>query len=411
MFRFETMLALRHLRSGGGQTALTISAVGTGVLVIVFISALVFGVRAHVSEVLTDILPHVIVKLPEMEPSPLTAIPGVKPGLKVSRIERQTQQRKEIKNWQKAQVLIQGLPEVRVVAPAVTGQGFLSRGGQQVGAQVYGADPERLNVVTPLTKYLVDGHYLGLGTEEIFLSYKTAQDLKAKVGDRVRLTSSEGVASSFLVAGTYDTGQEGMTACYITLRSAQSLFAMQTAVRTILVKADDMYHADRVADRIMALMPYEAKSWSRQYPQFVSLLDVYNAVAYLVSGFSLAASSFAIASVLIVSVLQKSKQIGILKSVGAKSRQIMMVFLLEGLGIALIGSSIGAALGSLVVWILGLFKQPPRRPGAVPEDLFPSVLTWQLLVIAMLAAIIATMVAAVLPARRAARLNPVEVLR
>jgi lipoprotein-releasing system permease protein len=100
----------------------------------------------------------------------------------------------------------------------------------------------------------------------------------------------------------------------VTLRTAQSLFGMRNSVNVILVKVNDLFRSDEVADRIQSLVPYEARWWSREYPSFVSSLTVQAASAYLISGFSLIASSFAIASVLIVSVLQKSKQIGILKS-------------------------------------------------------------------------------------------------
>jgi lipoprotein-releasing system permease protein len=233
------------------------------------------------------------------------------------------------------------------------------------------------------------------------------------VGDRVRLTSTENVSDSFLIAGLYDTGQEQQlgSRAYLTLRAGQSLYATGTAVRAIFIRADRLFDADRVADRIMALLPLKAESWSRQNPEIVAGLGAQRAVAYLISGFSLVASAFAIASVLIVSVLQKNKQIGILKAMGAKRRQILVVFLLEGLGIALVGATLGALLGSGVVWALNLIRQPVTRIGGEPEPLFPSQVTWEIIAAAMLAAILTTVLAAALPARRAARLDPIEVIR
>jgi lipoprotein-releasing system permease protein len=182
-------------------------------------------------------------------------------------------------------------------------------------------------------------------------------------------------------------------------------------VNSIYVKLIDIYNADSVADRIMALVPYQAKSWTREFPQFLSSLQVQTASAYLISGFSLVASGFAIAAVLIVSVLQKSKQIGILKSMGARRRQILTVFILEGLGVAVVGSALGAVLGTVVVLLLSIFKQPITRVGQTPEQLFPVRILPFYIGLAILAAIISTVVAAVLPARRAARMNPVDVMR
>jgi lipoprotein-releasing system permease protein len=433
MLRFESTLAYRHLRSGGGQTLLTVSAVAIGVVAIVFITSLIFGLRDRISDLLTDILPHITITPPEQQPTPLSAGRGAtapppagarqpsatgapapgKPPLIISRIEQQSAQRKEIENWPEAVKVIRGIPHVTAVAPAVTGQVFISRGERQIGAQVFGADPESLNAVTAITKYVFAGHYFGLGSDEIVISYKLSQDLGVTLGDRVRLTSPQRLSTSVQVVGLYDTGQEQSfgSRAYLTLRTAQSLYATGTAVEAILVRTDDLFVADRVADRIAALLPYKVESWSRQAPQVVAGLAAQRAVAYLISALALAASAFAIASVLIVSVVQKSRQIGILKSMGARSAQILWVFTLEGLGIALIGSTLGAALGAAIVWGFSFIKQPVTRMGGTPEALFPTMLTWQYLAAAMLAATLSTVLAAILPARRAARLDPVQVMR
>jgi len=112
-----------------------------------------------------------------------------------------------------------------------------------------------------------------------------------------------------------------------------------------------------------------------------------------------------------VSVLQKSPQIGILKSMGARRRQILWVFIFEGLGVAIVGSVLGAVLGTALVYFLTFIRQPVTQMGQVSEQLFPVAVLPGYIALAMLAAITSTVIAAVLPARRAARLNPVEVMR
>jgi len=275
---------------------------------------------------------------------------------------------------------------------------------------VIGADPELQDQVTPVTKNLVAGYYRGLQSEEIVIDYELARDLNVSIGDRIRLTSSTGAVQAFTIAGIYSQGQ-GRGSAYITLRTAQSLYGLGTAVNAVLVKVLDIFRADAVAARVQALFPYEARSWMQEFPQFLSSLQMQTASAYLISAFSLAASAFAIASILIVSVLQKSKQIGILKSIGARRSQILRAFILEGFGIALAGSGVGAAVGMCIVYLLSLIEQPITRVGQPPEQLFPvAILPWYI-TLAMLAAIGATVLAAWLPARRAARVNPVEVIR
>lgn len=408
--RFESQLAIRHLRAGGRQTLLTVSAVAAGVIIVVFVTALIFGLQARWTEVLTEAIPHITIRVTELTPMALADIPGVSAGAVSTLIEQRAPQRRNIENWAQVVAIVRDIPGVRVVAPAVSNQAFASKGGNPIGVSVIGADPDIQDQVTPVTENLIAGHYRGLTSEEIVIDYELARDLNVSTGDRIRLTSSTGAVESFTIAGIYSQGR-GRGNAYITLRTAQSLYGLGTAINTIQVKVLNIYEADRVAERIQALVPYEARSWIQEFPQFLSTLRMQTASAYLISGFSLIASSFAIASILIVSVLQKSEQIGILKSMGARRRQILRAFLLEGLGIALVGSFAGASFGTLIVYLLSLIEQPITRVGQQPEALFPVALIPASIGLTMVAATIATVVAAILPARRAARLNPVDVIR
>lgn len=408
--RFETLVALRHLLAGGGQTLLTVSAVAAGVIIVIFITALIFGLQERLTELLTDAIPHVTVTVEEPEPKPLSRVPGAPDNLSSTQIEQRAPQLKFIDNYPAVVETIRRLPNVRAVAPVVTGQAFVSKGANPIGVAVVGAEPELQDRITPVTKDLISGKFIGLGSDEIVIDGELAKDLDVSTGERVRVTSGTGASDSFTIAGIYSRGQ-GRGSAYVTLRTGQSMFGLGSAVNAIYVKLIDIYNADSVADRIMALVPYEAKSWTREFPQFLSSLQVQTASAYLISGFSLVASGFAIAAVLIVSVLQKSRQIGILKSMGARRRQILTVFIFEGLGVAIVGSALGAMLGTLIVLLLSLFKQPVTRVGQVPEQLFPVRVIPFYIGLAILAAIISTVIAAVLPARRAAKMNPVDVMR
>jgi lipoprotein-releasing system permease protein len=408
--RFESQLAVRHLRSGGGQTLLTLSAVATSVIIVVFVTSLLLEMQRHWTALLTEAIPHVTIRIAEPKPIPLDDLPGEAEGAISSRIEQRAPQEKYIENWAQVVELVRTLPDVRVVAPVVQAEAFASKGGNPIGVTVVGADPEVQEQVSSVTKNLIAGRYLGLGSEEIVIDYELARELNLATGERVRLTSSTGASQAFTVVGIYSQGR-GRGSTYITLRMAQSLYGLGTAVSVILVKVGDIFAADRVAERIRALLPYEARSWIQESPNFLSSLKVQSSSAYLVSGFSLIASSFAIASILIISVLQKSKQIGVLKSMGTRRRQILTVFLLEGLGIGVVGSLVGATVGMLILYLLGLIDRPVTHVDRPPEPLFPVAILPLYIALTMLAAIATTVLAAVLPARRAACLNPVDVMR
>jgi lipoprotein-releasing system permease protein len=406
---FELRLALRHLRAGGGQTLLTVSSVAAGVCIVIFITALIFGLRQKLTVLLIEAIPHITMQVKPVPPMPLDHLPSTAGGASSSRIEQQTPPQKYIDNWSQVVDTVRRLPHVRLVAAAVSMQGFASRGRHGIGVSVVGVEPALQDEVAPVSKHLIAGQYLALRSEEVVIAAKLAEELQVATGDRIRLTSSTGYSDMVTIVGIYRAGARGQA--YVTLRTAQRLFGVGTAVNTIFVKLVDVFAADRVADHLMALLPYEATSWSRASPNFRTSLRAQSAIAYMISICSLLASSFAMASILVVSVLQKSPHIGILKSMGARRHQILRVFLLEGLGIAIVGSILGALFGTSMVILLSQIRQQVTQVGQVPEPLFPAAVLPGYIALAMLAAVASTVLAAILPARRAARLNPVEVIR
>lgn len=408
--RFEGQLAWRHLRSGGGQTWLTIAAVASGVIIVIFIMGLIFGLQRRFTALLTEAIPHVTIQVPEGKPIPYSNIPGSAAGPSSSRSEMQAPQRKNIDDWRTVLSVAGTIANVRTVTPAVAGQGFASKGANPVGVSLIGADPAQQELITPVTKDLMGGHYIGLAADEVVIDYELAKDLNVGVGDRIRITSISGIPEPLRIAGIYSKGQ-GRGSAYITLRTGQSMLGIGNSVNVVYVKVFDIFGADAVAERLSVLLDCEAKSWSSEFPNFVTSLQAQAASAYLISGFTLIASSFAIASVLIVSVQRKAKQIGILKSIGARKKQILLVFLLEGLGIAVAGSVMGAIAGIAVVYLLSLPKQAATRVGGIPESVFPLTLDPLYIMAAMGAATAATVLAALLPARNAAQMNPVDAMR
>lgn len=408
--RFESQLAWRHLRSGGSQTWLTVAAVASGVIVVVFIMGLIFGLQKRLTSLLTDSIPHVTVRVSQGKPIPFGDTPTGAGANSSTRSEMQAPQRKNIDDWRTVLAVASSIASVSAVTPAVVGQGFATKGANPVGLTLIGADPAQQELISPIAKNLIGGYYKGLAADEVVIEYQTAKDLNVGVGDRIRITSISGIPEPLRIAGIYSKSQ-GAGSAYVTLRTGQSMLGIGNSVNVVYVKVFDIYAADAVAERLSTLLDCDVKSWLSEFPGFVTSLRAQSASAYLISAFTLIASSFAIASVLIVSVQRKSKQIGILKSIGARSNQILLVFMLEGLGIAIAGSVSGAVAGIVVVYLLSLPKQAARHIGGVPEPVFPVTLDPTYILAAMGAAIAATVLAAMLPARAAAKLNPVDAMR
>src|SRR5215813_1393148 len=160
--RFETLVALRHLLAGGGQTLLTVSAVAAGVIIVIFITSLIFGLQQQLTELLTDAIPHVTATVEELKPQPLSNVPGAPAGLSSTQIEQRAPQLKVIDNYPAVVETIRRLPNFREVAPVVSGQAFVSKGANPIGVAVVGSDPELQDRITTVTKDLISGKYLGL---------------------------------------------------------------------------------------------------------------------------------------------------------------------------------------------------------------------------------------------------------
>ena len=229
----------------------------------------------------------------------------------------------------------------------------------------------------------------------------------------MRFTSSTGRITSLRIAAIVATGQSTIDDgwLFVTLPTAQNLFETGSAVTSFSITVDDIFLANDLADEISSSMNVAADSWMRQNSSTISGLKAQSASSLMISVFSLLAAAFAISSVLIVSVLKRSREIGILKAIGARNKFILLVFTLEGLSISLIGSLSGVVLGAGLLLALRLVTIPSSIPGQAPQPLLPSVISPQLLLVTISCAIFTAMIASYFPAREAAKLDPVEVIR
>lgn len=443
--RFELILAWRHLVYGKSQTALTIGAVAISVMVVIFFQSVMNGVILKTLNDSIGAQAHITVKPPEQRPHLLSEstppsnrnignsgnsgnignIGNSKKSknsgnaernsqrtvLIASAMDKQISQRKDIENWRQVESQLIQFPGVRLMASTVKGNGFVIRGAKRQGAEVVGGDPPLVERIYTVQKNIVAGRWLDIGTDSIVMGWRLADDCGLRLGDRVRIESSEGISASFLVAGLFDAGLDGLDRgrIYMNLRPAQSLFGMQENISAIDIKLDDPSTANETADAIAASLPYKVESWKREQPQIQSAINAQTGTRDAICFFALVSAAFAIASVLIVSVIQKTKQIGILKSIGAKDIQILRVFTLESLIIALLGCLLGCLMAYLMVSGFASISAPGRfgrTSEILPVKLVPSVF-----INACIAATVATLLAAILPARNAAKLDPVEAIR
>ena len=402
---FEWFVALRYLRDAKGQTALILAAVSIGVSVVIFLSALIGGLQVSLIDKTLGSQPHVSVKVPREAARPLTE-PSETVAL-ARNVQVSAQRLRSIDQWPIVVTQLERLPGVTAVSATVSGAGFAVRGDAKAPIVVTGIDPERFVAIIDVRKKTVSGRFDVAG-DGVVIGSVLASDLGVTVGDKLRITTTEGGMDTVTIAGIFTLGNRAVDQTWLvtSLRHAQSLYDLPGGATTIDLKVADVFDAERVAADVRDRTGLHAESWMQRNAELLTGLSAQNSSKWLIQFFVVLAVALGIASVLIVSVVQKSREIGILRAVGTSRGRVLRVFLIQGGLLGLAGSFVGSILGAA---LSKLFEGVARDPSGAPR--FPVQLDLQLFLAATVLATGVGLLAAVIPARRASRLDPATAIR
>ncbi len=402
---FAWFVALRYLRTDKGQTALILAAISIGASVIVFLSALIDGLQASLVEQTLGTQPHVTLRLPREAARPLVQ---ATPALAIARtVQTASQRLRSIDQWPAAEAAAEGVAGVTAVSPVVSGAGFAIHGDTKEPVLVRGIDPESSRAIVDVPQKLVEGRF-EVGGGEALMGSKLAANLGVRVGDKIRLQTSEGTEDTLPVTGIFNLGNEAVDRAWLltSLPHAQALYGLPGGVTSLEVKVARVFEADRVATELADRTGLEADSWMKLNAELLQGLSAQSSSRSIIEFFVAVAVALGIASVLAVSVVQKSREIGILRANGTPARRVLAVFLIQGGVLAMLGSLAGSALGAL---FSKLFERVALT--ATGEPRFPVKLAPTLFLATVLLAVVVGLLAALLPAVRAARLDPAAAIR
>ena len=401
---FELFVALRFLREGRTQTALILGGATVGVAVIIFITALISGLQSTLVEKTLSSQPHLTLKRPERVARVLPAPAGEAVS---ALVEKAPERDRSIEQWPRVIDLVRRWPGVVAAAPTAAGSAFASRAEVSKSVALRGIEEESFDAVIRIRRKMVAGRFRVQGTE-VVIGTVLADDLGLSVGDKLRLTTAEGRGDVFTISGVFDFGDRNVNQRWVlvSLRAAQTLLDLEAGITTIEAKAADPFQAEALAGAIAARTGLDVESWMEVNAQLLTALKSQDASALMIQAFVVVAVALGIASVLGVSVLQRSRQIGILKATGTSTGAVLRIFLAEGVIVGVAGSAVGCALGAAMSWAFAALVKNPYG-----ESLFPIELTPGLFLLASAVAISTAVLAASAPALHAARLDPAVVIR
>ena len=401
---FEWIVAIRFLREGRLQTLFIITGVAIGVAVIVFMSALMTGLQANFIRRVLSAQAHIQLLPPKEVARPLrvdsTAAVGVIEG---AIIQPPLQRLKSIDQWQAVATQIRAMPEVTAVSSVAGGSALAVRGSASRAISVAGIEPASYYRIVNIDQKIVRGN-AQLKATDILIGTEMASDLGVDIGDKLRVTTASGAASALTVLGIFDLGNKNANqrSTFVALHTAQSLLGLPGGVTSLEVTVGDVYAAEVIARRITAATGVEADSWIKSSAEFFTAVSAQKAANTAIRFFVGLSVAFGIASVLVVVVVQKSREIGILRAMGISRGQILRVFLLQGGLLGLAGALVGSAIG-----LLALLSWQHFEINADGTPLFPLIFDSELFITALLLATLTGLGAAFAPALRAARLDPV----
>jgi lipoprotein-releasing system permease protein len=395
----ESTIATRFLRQGLTQTVLILVGIAVGVAVIVFISTLINGLQSNLIERTLGTQSHIRVEPPDEVNAVVRQPPGT---LALILEDKRAQRLRSINNWIQVRDTLETLPGITAVSPIISGPAFVRRGEVLKAISLMGIDPARYEKIVPVNKDIIAGHFR-VGAGDAVIGRLLADDLGIRVGNKLRIEGDEGRTAIVTVVGIFELGvrELDLRYAYLDMKQTQSLLDLSGGVTVIDVNVEDLFAADAVAGRISRLTGLKSESWMQSNAQLMNALRSQSLSTSLISIFVALSVAFGIASVLAISVTQRTREIGILRAMGTRQEQMLRVFLVQGALLGLAGSAAGSLLGCGLVWIFNTFG----------PKLFYIPLSMSLIPITMAAATVTGVLAAMVPAWRASRMDPVEAIR
>jgi lipoprotein-releasing system permease protein len=402
---YKFFTALKYLKSRRKEkfisliTLISISGVILGVATLIIVISVMNGFEKQLRDKILGVNAHIVV---------------VKLGENIKNVKPVINKIKKVKG-------------VTGVAPFIYQQAMLSNGDSVSGVVVRGVDLNYDKKVTIFSKSIIKGSDKCLFSKEencVIVGKELAKNIGVTVGDSVNLVSPFGRMTpmgmipkmkKFIVGGIFATGMYDYdsTLCYISINSAQKFFNMKEEVTGIEVKVNNIYNTKKIAKKIKILLnyPYWVRDWMEMNKNLFSALKLEQVTMFIILTLIVFVAAFNIASTLIMMVMEKNRDIAILKAIGAKRKDIMHIFMYQGIIIGFFGTFIGSTLGIIICLLLKKYKFINLPKDVYYISTLPVELNMLKILIIVSASLVICFLGTIYPAWQASKLKPSETLR
>lgn len=405
-------IAMAHLLNRRRQTIMSLLGAALGVAFFLAVSSLMRGSEKDFIDRLINSAPHITVS-DELRQAPPQPAGKIYPAGAIEILNRKPETDiRGIRGYLQIMDRIERTPGLRI-APVLTGQVILNFAGKDHAITMSGVIPERMFGVSDIEQKIVAGSLrtLNENANGIVIGVALAQKFGVDMGDNLTVSAPNGIVRVMKIVGLFSTGStsvdEGQG--YVLLKRAQSLLARPNRVNKLIIQMDDPYAARGEAAQIESRIGYRSESWQEANESITNVLFIRNMIMYSVVSAILIVASFGIYNVISTIVLEKRRDIAIMKAMGFSYRDIRRIFLFEGAVVGLLGSVIGTAFG--LVLMKGLERVELVPPGTNKIVNLPIYWGSEQILLACCFALLSAVGAAYFPARKAAATLPVDILR
>ena len=395
--RYEFRVSINFMTHNKGQSLFIISAIALGVAIQIFIASLITSLQVSLIERILGDSSHIYIddgnmrdKLLLVENNPI--VYGNFPTTK-----------NKIEEYQGIIDYLGTFEKIKVIVPTIEGNALYTRDGKTTSLMIKGIDLNSGDRLYNIIGRVISGSPI-VNSDNILIGTRLAKNYELQAGDVMSLTLPSGKLETVRISGIFDLENVGSNTSLVIMdfNKAQRIFNKKGNVTNINIQIKDVFDAPNLGETIQKQYPnLEVVPWTRDADNILKALKAQSDTSFIIQVVVTLATSMSIASVLLVTVLQKMKEIGILKAMGALDRSTGYLFIIQGALIGFLGSLLGLFFGLGVIEFYINLAQPNFNIIIQPEKL----------VLIIFISTLSGIISGIIPARKCMKLSPIEVIK